>query len=120
VIGLARALAAARDDVVHPGHPDLPEVRLGALDPDWLPVVANRDLVVLGRDRKIRRKAGERKLWLDHGLRVVELTGTRDMGTWQMLELVVKQWQRLERTIRDEAAGPWWASWTWSGITRRE
>ena len=119
VIGLGRALAEARDDVLHPGHPDLPEVPLRTQDPDWLPVVADRGLVVIGRDKRIRYKAGERQLWLDHGLRVVALTGTKDMTTWEMLELVVKQWHRLEKTIKEHGVGPWWASWTAGGIARQ-
>lgn len=119
VIGLGRALAEARDDVLHPDHDELPEVPMRTKDPDWLPVVARLDLVVLGRDKRIRRKPAERQLWLDHGLRVVELTGTKDMSTWQMLELVVRQWHRLEKTLKEHGAGPWWASWTAGGIKRQ-
>jgi hypothetical protein len=119
VIGLGHALVAARDDVVHPGHRDLLEVPLRAQDPDWIPVVAGRGLVVLSRDKHIRRKTGERELWHALGLRVVALTGTRDMNGWEMLELVVKQWHRLEKTIKTEGAGPWWASWTSGGIKRQ-
>jgi hypothetical protein len=37
-LALGRALAEEHDDVVYPGHPDLPEVPRGALDDDWLPV----------------------------------------------------------------------------------
>jgi hypothetical protein len=120
VIGLGRALANARDDVLHPGHPNLPAVPLRTSDPDWLPVIADLGLVVLTRDKAIRRKAGERELWLGHGLRVVALTGSKTMSTWEMLELVVRQWTRLEKLIATTGVGPWWAAWTWSGIKRQE
>src|SRR4051794_22002835 len=96
VIGLGRALAEARDDVVHPGHADLPEVPLATLDPDWIPVVAELELVVLTRDRRLRYKPGERLLLLESGLRVVALTGTKNMTTWEMLDLVVRGWAKLE------------------------
>jgi PIN like domain len=119
VIGLGRALAEARDDVLHPGHPDIPEVPLQTLDPDWIPVVAGRGLVVLGRDKRIRYKRGEQNLWLTGGLRVVALTGTKDMNTWDMLGLVVRHWGRLERFIDVHGGGPWWGSWTNAGIERR-
>ena len=45
VLGLGRLLARRRDDVLYPGHPALPEVPLGALDVDWMPVVAQRGRV---------------------------------------------------------------------------
>lgn len=118
VIGLGRALAEARSDVLHPGHPALPDVPLKTLDPDWIPIVANRGLIVLGRDKKIRRKQGERELWQEHGLRVIALTGTNDMSTWQMLELVVKQWTKMETFVKKAGPGPWWATWTWGQIKR--
>ena len=107
-----------RDDVLHPGHRLLPEVPLRTEDPDWLPIVAARDLIVLGRDKRIRYKPGERRLWLEHGLRVVALTGTKDMSTWEMLELVVRHWHKLEKLLKTEGAGPWWASWTAGGLAR--
>ena len=119
VIALGQALAAARSDVLHPGHKQLPEVPRGALDPDWIPIVARRDMVVLTRDKGIRYKAGERELFMESGLRVVALTGTKNMSTWQMLELVVRQWTKLEKCLKQHGAGPWWASWTASGVKRQ-
>jgi hypothetical protein len=59
LMGLGKALAIARRDVVHPGHPLIPEVPVGALDTDWIPAVARRDLVAICRDRRIRTKSGE-------------------------------------------------------------
>jgi len=118
VIGLGRSLAMAREDVVTPGHPLIPEVPLGAIDPDWIPRVAQRDLVVLTRDRRMRYKPGERHLLLEHGLRVVALTGAKNMSTWEMLELVVRHWARLEKFISVHGAGPWWCSWTAGRIER--
>jgi hypothetical protein len=58
-VGLGKALAAARRDTVHVGHPLIPECPFGVLDPDWIPVVAERGVVVIGRDKHIRTKPGE-------------------------------------------------------------
>lgn len=47
-LGLGKLLRrSGRDDVLYPGHDELPEVPLGTLDLDWMPVVAERNLVVL-------------------------------------------------------------------------
>jgi len=71
VLGLGKALAIARRDLIHVGHPLIPTVPLGALDPVWIPEVAARDLIVIARDRRIRTKPGELALLREHGLRVL-------------------------------------------------
>ena len=54
-LGLGKLLRrSGRDDVLYPGHEDLPDVPLGTLDLDWMPIVAERDLIVVTRDRRIR------------------------------------------------------------------
>lgn len=58
-LGLGKALAIARTDTVHVGHPLVPECPLGVLDPDWIPAVAERGLIAIGRDKRIRTKPGE-------------------------------------------------------------
>ena len=55
-LGLAKLLLRDRDDIVHPGHPLLPEVPLGTPDLEWLPVVARLRLIVItGRRRNAAR-----------------------------------------------------------------
>jgi hypothetical protein len=52
-LGLGKLLQrSGRDDVVYPGHENLPAVPLGTPDLDWMPVIAELDLVVLTRDRR--------------------------------------------------------------------
>jgi len=58
-LALGRSLAAARRDVVHPGHPRLAQVPLGTPDREWLPVVGGFGLVVITRDKKIRSRPVE-------------------------------------------------------------
>jgi len=106
-LGLARALATARRDVVHPGHPRLPEVPRDTDDIDWMPVVAARGLVVISRDRHIRTKPAELAALREHGLRAFWIAGKRDMSNWQNLVLLVKWWERLEDIVRDRPTGPW-------------
>jgi len=107
LLGLGKTLARARRDVVHPGHRLLPEVPVGALDPDWMPVVAARNLVVIGRDRRIRTKPVEIAALRQSALRVIWIAGKRDLNNWGYLVRVVTMWERMEEEIRVRGAGPW-------------
>jgi len=109
-LGLGKALAIARRDVVHTAHPLIPEVPLGALDTVWIPAVAARDLIVIGRDRRIRTKPGERDLLRQHGLRVLWIAGKKDLTTWGYLVRVVRRWDEIEQAIATKGPGPWFVS----------
>jgi len=91
ILGVAKALERARRDLVHPGHALLPAVPLGALDTQWIPHVAAAGLTVIGRDRRIRTKPGERALLQAHGLRVFWISGTQDLTTWGYLDRLVRR-----------------------------
>lgn len=55
LLGFHKLLSrTGRDDAAAPGDPRLPSVPLGALDLDWMPVVALAGLIVITRDRRIR------------------------------------------------------------------
>lgn len=107
MLAVGRALALVRTDVVHPGHPGLPEVPLGALDTDWLPIVGQRGLVVITRDRRLGTKTGELRLLRQHAVRVIALTGKRDLSKWGKLELLVRNWSLLEQRVHQRGPGPW-------------
>ena len=106
-LGLGKSLAAARKDTIHVGHPLIPECPLGALDVDWMPAVAARDLIVIARDRRIRTKPQELALFRDAGLRVFWIAGKNDMSTWDWLSRLVRHWAAMERVITTRGAGPW-------------
>jgi hypothetical protein len=106
-LGLGKALAIARKDVVHPGHAAFPEVPRNTDDTVWMPIVAGLDLVVISRDKRIRTKPAELAAFRGCGLRVFWLAGKHDMNNWGYLVLVVKSWDRMEEIIRDRGAGPW-------------
>lgn len=106
-LGLGKALAAARKDTIHVGHPLIPECPVGALDVDWIPAVAARDLVVISRDRRIRTRPQELEQFGDAGLRVFWIAGKKDMSTWDWLARLVRHWTAMERIIDVRGDGPW-------------
>ncbi|GAA0840774.1 hypothetical protein ACFQVD_39740 [Streptosporangium amethystogenes subsp. fukuiense] len=63
--GVGRALALLRRDVIHTNHRLIPEVPLGALDDEWIPRVATRNLVVITRDKRIRTKHAKTMLYTE-------------------------------------------------------
>ena len=106
-LGLGKMLAIARTDVVHPGHRNLPSIPTGTLDVNWMPIVAAMNLVVIGRDKRIRTKPAELAAFRTCGLRVFWIAGKRDLSNWENLVLMVKSWDRMEDIIRDCGPGPW-------------
>lgn len=110
VLGLGKVLTPARHDFVHAGHPMIPEVPLGALDPVWIPEIAARNLTVIARDRRIRSKPGELALLKLHGLRVFWIAGKKDLATWDYLVLTVRHWNAIEKTCATRGPGPWFMS----------
>lgn len=106
-LGVGKALAIARKDVIHTGHPLIPEVPMSTEDCDWMPVVANRNLIAVLRDKHIRTKPAEVASFRDHGLRVFWLAGKKDKSTWEYLVLMVRLWNRIEKEISNRGAGPW-------------
>src|SRR5687768_10213905 len=96
-LGLGKLLERAdRTDVLYPGHPRLPEVPLGTPDLEWMPEVARRELVVLTRDRRIRTRPAELRVYLEHGLRSVWLGAKQDLGPHDQLALFLKHESRLQ------------------------
>jgi len=116
-LGLGKALTIARRDTIHAGHRLIPECPLGVLDPAWIPAVAQRGLVVIGRDKHIRTKPEEIRQLRSAGLRVFRIGGKRDLSTWQWLVRVVKRWDDMERVMRDRPEGPWFYLINESGLT---
>lgn len=106
-LGLGKTLAAARKDTIHVGHKLIPECPLGVLDPDWIPAVAARGLIVIARDRHIRTKPQELERFREAGLRVFWIAGKHDLSTWDWLTRIVSQWEAIERTVEARGSGPW-------------
>ena len=116
-LGLGKTLALARRDVIHCGHPLIPEVPVGALDPDWIPAVAARGLAVLSRDRRVRTKPAEIALLREHELRVFWIAGKRDLATWDYLVRVVRRWDEIEEALATRGTGPWFVAINENGLS---
>ena len=115
-LGLGKTLVAARKDTIHVGHQLIPECPLGALDPDWIPAVAERGLVVIARDKRIRSKPQELEQFRAAGLRVFGIGGKKDLPTWGWLTRVVRHWDAMERTIASRGPGPWYFTISDAGL----
>jgi hypothetical protein len=117
-LGIGHTLAAARKDTIHVGHKLIPECPLGVLDTEWIPAVAARDLVVIGRDKRIRTRPAEIQRLKEADLRVFRIGGKRDLATWDWLVRIVSNWERMEEVIETQGAGPWFYSINERGLTR--
>jgi len=116
-LGLGKLLCrSGRTDVLYPGHPELPEVLLGMADVDWMPLVAIRDLVVITRDRRIRTRPAELRVYAECGIRSVWIGAKRDLGPVDQLEVFVAHEQRLLREITKRGPGPWALAMTPTGV----
>ena len=92
-LGVGKALAILRDDVIHAGHPLIEtEVPLGTSDPDWMPIIARRGLAVICRDAKIRTKLAERALFYSEGLKAFWIGGDTDMSNWDNMQRLMRRW----------------------------
>lgn len=116
-LGLGKLLyRSGRDDVVYPGHEDLPEIPLGTLDLDWMPIVGERGYVVITRDKHIRTRPAELRAYLEHGIRSVWLGTKQDLGPRDQLELFLAHEFRLEREITKRGPGPWALAMNATGV----
>ena len=115
-LALGRALANQHGDVVFPGHPDLPDVPRGALDDDWLPIIGQRRLVVITRDKKIRYRTAEKRAWVEHKVRGFVLTGRKSQTTADSRVILDRHWSSIEALVDAEPDGPWMRAVTGSGL----
>lgn len=106
-LGLGKGMAALRRDTIHAGHPAIPEVPLGADDVDWMPVVAARHLIAIGRDKRVRSRPAERQRIIDSGLRYIWIGGKRDQSSWDWMRRLMRHWDALMALADGLGDGPW-------------
>lgn len=99
LLGIGRLLAQVREDILFPGHPELPEVPLRTPDLEWLPFVGNLGWPVIMRDKRIRTRRPERQALLDNGVKAFCLTTAGNYRSWDLLRLILRHWDAI-----DEAA----------------
>lgn len=116
-LGLGKLLRrSGRTDVVYPGCESLPEVRLGALDLEWMPIVSRHSLVVLTRDRRIRTRPAELAAYWEYGIRSVWIGARHDLGPQDQLALFLAHEARLKRELIKRGPGPWALTLTPTGL----
>lgn len=66
---------------------------LGTLDPDWIPVVADRGWVAITKNYRIRTQPEEAALAVECGLRVACLMQpVRDANRWDFARMLLRHW----------------------------
>ena len=109
ILGLGRLIASLRPDCTYPGDPGAvihkrerpPCVVASADTPDrvWIPLVAEADYLIVTRDRLISRRVAEREAVVEHGARMVVLSGRDAKTTWAQLEVFMSQWRGIENLL---------------------
>jgi len=114
VLGVAKVIAALRNDVTFPGDPGATirkRVRPPCIvadratpDADWIPAVSGRGWLIITRDSRITHNLAELAAVKDAGARLVALSG-REAGTvWEQLEILMSRWRAIEQLL--EQPGP--------------
>jgi hypothetical protein len=93
-VRVALTIAEFRNDVLYAGGPGAPAQ--STPDVQWLARAGDRDWVVLTRDKRIRTRPGERQTFLDAGVRCFCFTQAGNATSWEMLQVVVSMWDRIE------------------------
>jgi hypothetical protein len=116
-LGLGKLLRrSGRSDVLYPGHEDLPEVPVGTPDLDWMPVIAQRRLIVVTRDRRIRSRPADLLAYWELGIRSVWIGAKQDLGPHDQVALFLTHEHRLQREIIKRGPGPWALAMSASGL----
>lgn len=107
VLGLAMLLGQVRADITYPGdpgarikrrvRPPCPVTTPGALDEEWIPLVASQRWTIITRDRHIQEKRAELDAVRIHGAKMINLAGKEAGTTWAQLEIVMTRWREIER-----------------------
>lgn len=115
MLGVAKVLAAARPSIYYPGQQGCPVTSPAMLDEEWLPIIGEHAWPVIMRDKRIRKRPGERAALLAAGVQAFVLTGAGRATKWDQLLLLARNWDTMERIVR-ESTGPGWNTVTASGV----
>lgn len=96
--GFGLWLARLRRDMACVGSPPVDELLpLGILDPDWIPVVAERGWIAITKNHRIRTQPTEASLAVKHGLRVACLMEpNRNADRWDFSRAVFRHWDAID------------------------
>jgi len=115
-LSLGKKLSSTRGGIVYPGHPGLPEVRRRTPDEIWLRVVGLKRLVVITRDKRIRRRAVERAAWISHEVRGFVLVGRVIRIFVNNLKAGGAYWATIEHFVEARPDGPWMVDLLWDRL----
>jgi hypothetical protein len=107
VLGLARIVAGLRNDATFPGDPGAtinrrqrsacPITDRSTKDPVWIEKVAALGWLIVTRDSRIQQHRAEIAAVRESGARMVALAGNDARGTWEQLEVFMRQWREIDR-----------------------
>lgn len=94
---------------LYPGHPAVPKLPTGAPDLAIFDEVGanGRDLVLVTRDNRIRRRSNELSRFRQAGVRALILTGKKDLRPRESLLLILSNWDKVSRISSSLGKGPW-------------
>jgi len=109
VLGLAHVVAALRSDATYPGDPGAvikrrerpacPVADPTTKDDVWIPRVASLGWLIITRDSRIQQHRAEIAAVRASDARMVALAGDEARGTWQQLEILMRQWRAVEDLV---------------------
>lgn len=109
LLGLAHVVAVLRSDATYPGDPGAvikrrersacPIADPATKDDVWIPQVASLGWLIITRDSRIQQHRAEITAVRQSGARMVVLAGVEARGTWQQLEVLMRQWRAIEASL---------------------
>ncbi len=109
VLGLAHVVAGLRSDATYPGDPGAvikrrerpacPIADPAVKDDVWIPQVASLGWLIVTRDSRVQQHRAEIAAVKGSRARMVVLAGNEARGTWQQLEILMRQWRAIEACL---------------------
>jgi len=109
LLGLAHVVAGLRSDATYPGDPGAvikrrersacPIADPATKDELWIPQVASLGWLIITRDSRIQQHRAEITAVRQSRARMVVLAGVEARGTWQQLEILMRQWRAIEACL---------------------
>lgn len=69
-----------------------------AKDEEWLKYAGEREMIVITRDQKIRKRPQELLAYRRYNVRAFFLTGKR-LGKWQEIKQLINHWEEMKNIV---------------------
>jgi hypothetical protein len=111
-LGLAHVLVRARPDVTFPGDDGVRHTAQWSMDPCvisdpetgdevWIPTVTRAGMAIITRDKHIATRTAEKDQVLSAGGRMFAVTSRENLSLWDLVEVVLTQWRKIEVAARE-------------------